>query len=173
MHSLSLFLALRLLHLLAGAAWVGGIFFIARLLLPTVRALGPTGGAVMQHLTQVRRLHSYMMGTAMLTVLSGLALYWRNAAGASGWLATGAGKVFGLGGLLGILTVILGLAVNAPTAQRAGALAGTLQSAGRAPTPEEQAELGRLQARLTGGANVAAILLAVATAAMALARYVP
>jgi uncharacterized membrane protein len=173
MNGLALFLSLRLLHVVAGAAWVGALLFIARFLLPTVSAIGPAGGAVMQHLTQVRRLQRYMMGTALLTIFSGFALYWHAAQAGPGWPATRSGQAFGLGGLLGVLAVILGVVVNSPTAQRLGALAGSVHAAGRPPTAEEQAELGRLRTRLGRAGNAAAILVVLAVAMMAVARYLP
>jgi uncharacterized RDD family membrane protein YckC len=47
-----------------------------------------------------------------------------------------------------------------------------VQAAGRPPSPDEAAAIQRLQARLASAALVVAVLLLLATAAMALARYV-
>ncbi len=58
---------LRLIHILSGVFWVGSVLFVARFLLPTLRAVGPAGGPVMQQLTQVRKLPSFMMVVAILT----------------------------------------------------------------------------------------------------------
>jgi hypothetical protein len=41
------------------------------------------------------------------------------------------------------------------------------------PTPDEAAELQRLQRRVGIGTQIVSVLLVLATAAMALARYVP
>lgn len=171
--SLSLY-AIRIIHIVLGAFWVGAVVFIAAFLAPSVRAAGPAGGAVMQQLMGVRNLHLWLMSAGILTLLSGLGLYWHDSAGfQSAWLGSGPGRVFGLGGVLALLATILGMAVNAPTARRLGELSARLQGAGRAPTGEEQATLAALQARLGKASAAAAGLLLLATVMMAVARYVP
>jgi hypothetical protein len=147
---------------------------MAAFLMPSVRAAGPAGGAVMQQLVQARRLPRWLLTAAILTIVSGIGLYWVDSSGfRSAWLGSGPGRVFGLGGILGILTAILGMAVNFPTARRLTALAARLQGSGRPPAPDEAAEMQRLQARLGRAAMAAAGLLVMATLAMAVARYVP
>jgi uncharacterized membrane protein len=171
--SLTLY-AVRILHVVLGAFWVGAVVFIAVFLAPSVRAAGPAGGAVMQQLMGVRHLHLWLMCAGILTLLSGLGLYWHDSAGfQSAWLGSGPGRVFGLGGVLALLATILGMAVNAPTARRMGELSARLHGAGRPPTGEEQATLAGLQARLGKASGAAAGLLLLATVMMAVARYVP
>jgi uncharacterized membrane protein len=166
--------ALRVLHVVVGVFWVGTVVFMAAFLAPSVRAAGPAGGAVIQQLMGVRHLPRWLMGAMALTLLSGVGLYWRDSAGfQSAWLASGAGKVFGLGGVLAIVAASLGMAINMPTARRLAEMGGRLQAAGRPPTPDEQATLTALQGRLGRASTVAAVLLVTATALMAIARYVP
>jgi uncharacterized membrane protein len=166
--------ALRILHIVVGVFWVGTVVFMAAFLSPSVRAAGPAGGAVLQQLMGARRLPLWIMGCMVVTLLSGLALYWRDSAGLqSAWLASGAGKIFGLGGAFAFAASILGMAINMPTARRLTEISGRLQAAGRPPTPEEQATLTALQGRLSTASGVAAVLLVLATLLMAIARYVP
>ena len=166
--------ALRILHIVVGVFWVGTVVFMAAFLTPSVRAAGPGGGAVLQQLMGVRRLPLWIMGAMVVTLLSGLGLYWRDSAGfQSAWLASGAGKTFGLGAAVAIGASVLGVAVNMPAGRRLAEIIGRLQSAGRPPTPEEQATLAALQARLGRASVVAAVLLVIATLLMAIARYVP
>jgi uncharacterized membrane protein len=174
MHSLATIHLLRVVHVLVGAVWVGTILFMAAFLIPSVRAAGPSGGAVMQQLVQRRRLPRWLLSAAILTIVSGIGLYWVDSAGfRSAWLGSGPGRVFGLGGTLAIVAAILGVVVNFPTARRLTALAAAVHGSGRSPTPEEAAEIQRLQARLAWATTVAAGLLVLATLAMAVARYVP
>lgn len=165
----------RIVHVVVGVVWVGGAVFIAAFLVPSVRAAGPAGGAVMQQVAQVRRLPLWLMAAMLLTVLSGLGLYWIDSAGfrSSAWLGSGPGRVFGLGGAFAVAAGVLGMVVNAPTARRLGAIIARVQATGRPPVPEAAAAIQRLQARLGRAATVAAILLLLATLAMAVARYVP
>ncbi len=165
---------LRVIHIVVGAFWMGALVFIAGFVLPSVRAAGPAGGAVMQQLIQHRHLHRYMVAASWLTLLSGGALAWRDAGSLGfGWFAQGAGRMFGVGALFAIAAMVVGLTVNAPTAQRIAALSARAQHAGASPSPEDQAQLQRLQARIARAGSVNAILLLLAVAAMAVARYAP
>lgn len=170
----SIFLLLRFVHIVIGVAWAGAVIFIATFLLPAIKAVGPAGGPVMANLTQVRRLPAYLMGGVILTVLSGIALYLNDSLGSSTqWMSTGPGKTFAFGGAMGIIVAILGMAVNAPTATRMGALGAAIKASGGPPTPEQTAEMQRLQGRLTNAMRAAAVLILLALAAMSVARYVP
>lgn len=164
---------LRVLHILGGVFWVGVAIFIAAFLGPSLRAVGPAGGAVMTQLTQVRRLPLWMMVAMSVTLIAGFLLYWANArTGGSAWLGSGPGRTFGLGGLLALAGGVLGMAVTAPTGRKLGALGAALAAAGRAPTAEELATLQTLQRRLATAATAVAVLVSLATVAMAVARYV-
>ena len=167
-------LVFRLIHVVLGVFWVGAVIFVTLFLLPSLRATGgPTAGAVMQQLAQVRRLPLWLMGATTLTLLSGIGLYWHDSAGftSSTWLASGPGRTFGLGGALAIAAAVLGMAVNSPTAKRLGAVAGRIQASGRPPSPEDAAEVQRLQGRLATASLFVMGLVVLATTAMALARY--
>ena len=113
------------------------------------------------------------MRASVLTVLSGIGLYWHDSAGfsSSAWLGSGPGRTFGLGAVLALVAIAIGMAVNSRAAKQLGDLAARVQAGGRPPSPDEASAMQRLQGRLAKGAVLAAILLLVATAAMAAARY--
>jgi uncharacterized membrane protein len=165
----TIMILLRLIHILAGTFWVGSAFLLARFLLPAVRATGREGGQFMQHVMQQGRLPVFL-GIAMLfTVLSGFTLYARDAAGTQGmWASSAPGIGYGIGGLAAILGALVGFFINGIAARRMAALGAQAQGS---PSAEQLAEIGRLQARMGVGARVTAALLAIATAAMAIARY--
>ena len=170
----SLLILVRMIHIVVAVCWVGAVVFMAAFLLPTMQAVGPAAGPVMGHLTQVKKLPMYMMAGVLLTVFSGLALYWYDSAGfTSAWMHSGPGKTFGLGAAPGIIVAVMGMAVNSPTAKKLGALGATIRASGAPPSAEQAAEMERLQHRLAGAMTVAAVLLVIAAAAMAAARYVP
>ncbi len=172
---MSSLIVLRLIHIVAGMFWVGAILFVAGFLLPSLPAIGPAAGVLMDQVARARRLTLWMMTTALLTVFSGVLLYSRDSDGFSSaaWLGSGPGRTFGLGGILAIVTVVVGMGITSPTARRMGALGGRARAEGRAPTPDEGAELDRLRARLMRSSRVQAVLLVLTAAAMAVARYVP
>ena len=173
MMSTSVVMLLRLIHVVVGMFWVGGAVFIAAFLVPAIRGAGPAGGAVMGQL-QDRKLSVFIMFFAIFTILSGVGLYWNNSAGfSSAWLGSGPGRTFGLGAVFAILTMIIGMTVNSPTAKKLGDLVAAAKAAGGPPSAEVQAEMQRLQVRLGKSAVAAAVLLTCAAAAMSVARYVP
>lgn len=173
MHSTFLLIVARLVHILSGIFWVGAVVYNAAFLLPAVRAVGPTGGQVMHQVTQVRRLPTYMMASSILVILSGITMMWWDSRGAQNpWMHSGTGMTFSIGAASAIIAAIFGTVVVSPGVKRVAALAGAMQRGGP-PAPEQVAEMQRLQARTTTALNVVAVLLVVAAAAMAIARYVP
>jgi uncharacterized membrane protein len=165
-------LLLRLFHIGAGVFWVGGILIFARFIFPAARALGPAAGPFTDYLTRVLNLPRALIGAATVNIVTGIALYWRDSGGFQGpWMSTPTGMTFGTGGLLAIIALAIGLSVNAPTATKLGALGAAIHAQGRPPSPEQAAEMQRLQNRLGTALQAVAVLLFLATAAMALARY--
>lgn len=173
MNSSALVIALRIIHIVSGIFWVGGAMVVAWFVLPSVRALGPAGGPVMNQLAQVRKLPLRLLTAGWVTVLAGLALYARaGSLNSSAWYTTRAGLTFGIGGVLGLGVVLMGTFGNLPTARRMGVVAAQLQASPGQPAPELAAEMQRLQLRLKRLAETAAILLLIAAIAMAIARFV-
>jgi uncharacterized membrane protein len=167
-------ITLRFIHVLFGVFWAGTAMFTAIFLIPSIRALGPAGGPVMQQIAQVRKLPVYFMGAGFLTVLSGLGLYWHDSAGfTNGFMRSGGGMTFGIGAALAILAMAVGLAVASPAAKRAGALGAAIAAGGKPPSPEQMAEMQKLQERAGKASALGALLLTLTTIAMAVARYIP
>jgi uncharacterized membrane protein len=161
---------LRLIHILAGIFWVGAAVLMAGFLVPTMRATGREGGRFIQHLMLQRRLPVFLGIAAGLTVLSGLTMYIRMAAATHGtWASSRPGIAYGVGGLAAVLGAIAGTVLSGTPGRRLGEIGQTVGPAG--PSPEQQAEIARLQGRIGLGTRVTAGLLAVAAAAMAVARY--
>lgn len=163
---------LRLLHIVGGVLWVGAIVLMAGFVIPAIRSSGPGGGNVMRDLVGNRKLPVYLSILSWGTILTGGALAWRDA-GPMGfrWFEQGMGLMLGIGATLGLAGGLIGLFVNAPTAKRLGALGARIQSAGRAPLPEELHDMQRMQDTLFGATKLTALLLVLATMAMATARY--
>ncbi len=164
-------LLLRLIHILAGIFWVGVMFLFAGFLLPTLRATGREGAKFMQHLMQKRGLQVFLAVAMLLTVLSGFTLYARIVSATDGaWASSRPGMAYGVGGLAAILGALVGMLVGGSAGRRMAAIGQRSAQAG-GPSAAEQVEIGHLQARMLLGSRLAAGLLAVAAAAMAVARY--
>ena len=165
---------LRLVHIIGGVFWVGSVMFAAFLLAPTLRALGPGAGPLMNQLVKVRKMPLIMMISSIATVGAGIWLFMIDISVSQGaFMRTGTGMTFGIGGVLAILGFIVGMAVNAPASKRLAALGTAAAARGGPPSPEEQAEIQRLQGRMSTASLVVTVLLVLATGAMAIARYVP
>lgn len=168
----TLTLVLRFVHIVGGVFWVGAVFLMVGFIFPTVRATGPQGGRFMQELMQRRRLSVYMNAAAGLTMLSGFILYGRLIAATDGaWAGTRTGMALGIGGLATVIAAIIGGSIIGRGGQRLGKLGEAIQASGGPPSPEQAAEMSRLQARMGGAMRVVAGLLLVAVTSMAIARY--
>ena len=174
MNHMSVFLLARLIHVVAGVTWAGALIFIGWFLLPAGRATGPAGSAFMQQLVRVQRMPLYLMLLMAFTILSGLSLFWLDlSAFGPAWVHTGPGRTFSAGAVFGILTAIVGATVNMPAGKKLGELGASIQAAGTPPTPEQAAELGRLQNRLYSAGRWITGLVLLAVICMGVARYVP
>lgn len=167
-------LALRFTHIFFGALWVGMMAFQSFFLFPSLAEAGPDAGKVMQGLTR-RRIPLIMTVIALLTLISGTWLLMRLIGGdAAVVMRTPMGRAYGWGGTAAILAFLLGFGVMRPAMMRSMRLAESLATA--TATPDErakrQAEIQRLRARGALMGRVVTILLLIALALMAVARYV-
>ena len=152
---------IRALHILVAAAWFGAAAFLTLYLMPAIGQLGPQGAPVMVALAR-RRFHVFMAGTALLTVGTGLWMYWAMTGGfAPAAMASHYGRVYGVGGLAGLLAAVIGGAVVGRSSKQLAAMA----EAGGTPDPVRVAAL-RTRARV--GSRIALGLLLVALLAMTL-----
>jgi hypothetical protein len=162
-------IVLRFVHVVCGVLWVGAVVFVAAFLLPSLRAVGPAAGPVMAQLAQVRKYPVYMMALATLVLLSGISLLMSEP---SGWMQSPTGRTFSAGATIAIIGAIFGMVTTSPAAKKMGAIAAAAGKRGGPPSPEEAAELQRLQNKVAASTRLVAVLLVIATAAMAVARYV-
>jgi uncharacterized membrane protein len=165
-------LVLRLIHILGGIFWVGGLMYTSFFLVPVVRSSPAVAGPVMAGL-QKRRLFIVLPTVALLTMASGFRLLMLNSAGFSGsYFSTNAGRTYGAGAVAAILAFLISMLVSRPAFVHVGKLAASLATttdeAGRARIA---AEMARLNQR-AGIANLLVVVLLMLTAAgMATARY--
>jgi uncharacterized membrane protein len=166
----TLTIVLRIVHIFAGVFWVGSSWMFEFFLAPTVEALGPDGGKFMGYLMTRRRMGVFITVAAILTVLAGWTLFFMHY-GIAG-LSTPVGVTFAIGGIIGLIALVIGGAVTGPTATKMAKLGGEIAGAGKPPTPDQQAEMGKLQKRLKSAGLWTAILTSLALLMMASARYI-
>lgn len=166
---------LRLVHIIGGVFWVGSVMFATLILAPSLKALGPGAGPVMNQLVKVRKMPIAMMISGILTVAAGLWLLMidMRTAQSGMFMQSGMGRTLSLGGGIAILALIFGMTVNLPASKKLAALGGAIAARGGPPNPEEAAEMQRLSGRMYVAGQVVMVMLILATVAMALARYIP
>lgn len=165
-------IVLRLLHIIGGVFWVGTALFNTFYLVPALTAAGPAAGQIMASLQQ-RKLFTVLPLVAVVTMLTGLRLIWIASSGFEGsYFESATGSALAAGGLAAIVAFVIGLAVVRPAMMRAGQLTmqlqGVTEPAQRDPIVAQMAILRRRGAK--GNAGVTLLLL-LAAAAMAVARY--
>src|SRR4029079_14921454 len=91
----------RLIHVVTGVFWAGTISFNATYLFPSLRDAGPDAAKVAAGLMK-RRCLGVLPAGALLTILSGLWLYWTDSAGSTAFMRSGTGMAFGTGAVLAL-----------------------------------------------------------------------
>ena len=166
-------LTLRLIHIVLGVFWGGAAFVTAGFLLPSAKAAGPGAGPMMREIVAVRRLPIVIMIAAILTVLSGLGMYWHDNSISNGAVARSRqGMTLGVGAALAIIAVIIGMIFVAPTGNKLTQLTASIGAAGGPPSAEQAKQLAALQRRMMLGTRAASGLVGITIITMAIARYV-
>ena len=166
-------IVLNLIHILAGVFWAGAILFLALFVGPAVNAAGPAGSVFMQKLMTETRFSMAIALGGVLTVLTGLALFWLvSNAFSSNWILTGHGAAITLGGLAGIAAAVVGATISKRANLRISALAAEIQAGGKSPSEVQQSELQSLKKKMRMGSMLSALLVLIALTGMALARSI-
>lgn len=161
----TIYSALLVLHVLSVVFWMGTTLFMVFFLEPTVAAMGPDGGKFMQRLVGGTRLSPALAAAALLTVLTGLAMY-GPATGNSMEAMFGLRLPLTIGAIAGILSAITGGVMNGRASARMQALGKEIASRGGPPAPEQVAEMQKLQATLRQGSRITAVLMVIALVGM-------
>lgn len=166
------YVVLRVLHILAAALWVGAAGVLAMVVMPAVGDAGAAGGPFLASLHR-RKVHVFMAASALLTVLSGIWLYWALTTGFDPDIVwSRGGVVFGIGGLCGLLALVIGGGIIGPGFARLAALS---EQTDAIPQDQRAAHAQRLEAtsrRTMLASKCALALMVIALVLMALGHYV-
>ena len=159
---------LRIIHIVAGVFWVGGVLMMTFFIAPTIGATAEAGQKFAGHLMGNLKFSIRMSVAAGLTILAGGILYWIDSNGfTSAWMTSGAGQGFGAGAGSAIIGFIFGILLRRTT--KAMALLGAkLQGK---PSPEQITQMQALQKQQTTYSNITAVMLVIALIFMSIARY--
>lgn len=154
---------LRLIHIVGGGFWAGAGILMGFFVAPTARSMGPAAAPFMQALLK-RRVSMVLITSGLITVGAGLWLWAIRQPTMSRWQDW----ALAVGALSAIVAVTIGISLQRPTAHKVMDLGQQIASAGAPPTPEQGAEMGRLQGKLALYGSTLAYLFAIALAGMAL-----
>ncbi len=161
----------RIIHIGAGIFWVGTLFFLARYLIPSLADAGPGGAGVIDALER-RGFFKVMPAAAGLTILAGLYLFWYDSRVSGGtFMHSVQGMTLGTGGVLAIIGAIIGGAVVGKSFEKALHLSRAAATAEAGQRDSMVAEANALRMRAASASKIVAVLVGLATLAMAVARY--
>jgi hypothetical protein len=167
-----LLIGLRVIHIGSAMSWFGGAIIGSFFLGPTADALGRAGQPFMEHLMKRRRMGIFFPVVALLTVVSGSALYWRDSGGLqSAWIASPVGLGFTIGGLAAIASFVLGLILIGPSIGAQVAVETELAAGDGVPTEAQKERLAWADRRMRLARRIDLPLLLLAGLTMAIARY--
>jgi uncharacterized membrane protein len=162
-------LVLRLVHVFGGIFWVGGSLMINFFIGPTIGATAQAGKQFAGHLMMRTNLSMALTVSAILTVLAGGFLYWRDSQGfTSLWMSAGPGVGFGIGAVSALIGFVFGITLG--QLNKKMALIGSQIKEG-GPTPEQLVQMQKIQDQLKVVSPINAGSLIIAVVFMAIARY--
>jgi hypothetical protein len=167
-------LVFRFLHIVAGSLWVGSAFLFSGFLGPSAAEVGPAAGPLLTVMVKKRKVATWIEALSGVTVLAGWILWLRNMdlyGGIGDWVSSTFGLVLTIGAVLATIAFGIGLRAIAPNVRKLVDLGGAIAASGGPPTPEQSAEMERTQKTLEAASKVDLVLLLLAVAAMATARY--
>ena len=163
---------LRLIHIAAGAFWVGALYAFFLLVQPSAVAIGPGGQPFMYHLLHEKRFSVILLASAITTVLAGIVLLWITTDGFQADLLFDASRLgYTVGGAAAILALGLGGLYVFPRTRIVERTLGAAITQGRPPTDDERATLMRAGAESRRAGVWVLIGVGIAVICMATARY--
>lgn len=170
---MSLFLTIRVLHILLAATWFGAAVAMLLFVVPAIKEAKGAGGAVMAGVER-RKYHVFMQAIAGITVLSGFYLYYRFTQGFDKEISRSmGGRVFGMGGVAGILALVVGASLVGRTMKKIGDIMAKASTMADGPEKAAlMASVGPLQARAGMFGKLVLVLMVIAIVAMSIGHYV-
>ena len=163
-------LVLRLIHIGAGAFWVGAVFTFFLFVQPAAMAVGPEATKFTYQLIHHRRLPTVILGAAAITVLAGIWLLVITSNGLDPARLFDESRLgYTVGGVAAILTFALGGLYVFPRTRIVERTLGGILAESRPPTPDEQQLLARTARESRQAGWIVIVGLTVAVVAMATA----
>lgn len=168
---LALMIVLRWVHIVSGILWVGAAVMLTFFVSPAARAAGESGQKFLGYMMQNTKFNSFIINTALATVVAGLILYGLDSNWfTSSWMSSGPGLGFGLGGASALIGLYYGFRINRHS-RKLMQLSQEIQANGGPPTGAQHVVIQSLQSKLKTGGMLNAVFLLLASILMATARF--
>ena len=165
-------IVLRFVHVVASVCWAGGGFVTFLFIGPTAKDLAPAGMQFLAHMAGKRRFNTFMVINSTLTVLSGALLLWASTGGdLATYMKTGPGLGFALGSLAGVVVYFVGMFGGGMPLGKLTQLGEEIHKAGTPPTPEQVAEMQKLEKIISVSERIDFALVLTSLILMGTARY--
>jgi hypothetical protein len=168
-----LMIVLRLFHIGGGALWFGSAFLFAGFIGPAAAETAPASGVLMSDVIKKRRATEVIKWLAITTVIAGWAIWLKYATqiGVGDWVTSSFGLVLTIGGLLATAAAYFGITGIGNNVEKLVEIGDQVAASGGPPTPEQGAQMAHLGAEIKKHSRIDLVLLFLAVAAMATARY--
>ena len=167
------YIIFRFFHIVAAAFWFGAAVMFAAFVGPAAGDVGPSAGPLLSNLVNKRKLAKVITGAATVAVLAGLTMYLKDAfdRGWGNWLSSPTGIGFTIGAVAAIGAYFEGYLHIGRNVEKMVHVGDAIAASGGPPTPEQGAEMGRLQEAIKRASQLDLVLLLIAVTCMSTARY--
>ncbi len=159
---------LRVIHIFSAIFWAGVTFFTLSILEPTVRASGPEGSRFMARLATVGGMSRTMGIAGAVVIISGLLMYGPVTGNLNPAVIFNGRLALTLGAIAGLAAGVSGFLIQGRTSGRLAKLGAAIAAQGQPPSPAQAQELAALQAAMSRGTVISAVLMALAILGMSL-----
>jgi len=135
-------LVLRILHIGAGAFWVGATLQLAFFIKPALKEEGSMGQNFFDYLVSKKRFGTDSAGAGGMAGVAGILLYWHDSQGlTSAWMHGNAGIGFTVGAVFGLIAFIFGVLTD----RKLKAMVELRAQSGDSPSGEQTSQLQILE----------------------------
>lgn len=158
---------LRIIHIVGGVFWVGGVLMMTFFISPTVGAMPAEGQKFIGHLMNNLKFSARMSAAAGATILAGFILYGLDARAGAAWQRSSFAIGLSIGAGFALIGFVFGILLG--RTNKAMARLGA-QFQGK-PTDAQMTQMQAIRKQQITYSNISAATLLLAVIFMATARY--
>ena len=158
---------LRIIHIVGGVFWVGGVLMMTFFISPTLGALPQEGQKFIGHLMNNLKFSARMSAAAGATILAGFILYGLDARAGAAWQRSSFAIGLSIGAGFALIGFVFGILLGR-TNKAMARLGAEVQGK---PTDTQMAQMQAVRKQQVTYSNISAVTLILAVIFMATARY--